>query len=166
MLLELSYTIGAPVIANSTTKLGTVDFPIFNGKEARLVGFQVVQTGIVKKFRGLLIEDIVDITRTELQISSASVLQTNLKTLDAQFKEFGSIIGVQAKSESGKKLGKIFDVVIETGSGRITRFYMRNLLQERIIPVQFLVSITPREVIFKDVVTQPVFDRVAVAEAA
>lgn len=166
MLLELSYCVGAPVITNNSTKIGSIDFPVFDGKHARLAGFQVVQTGIVKKFRGLLFEDIIDITRTDVQVAATSSLQTNLKTLDQQFQEYGSILGVAAKTESGKRIGKVVDVVIETGSGQITRFYLRNFLQERIIPVQFLVSITPREIIFKDVVSQPIFDRVAIAEAA
>lgn len=166
MLLELSYCIDAPVITNSSTKIGSIDFPVFDGKQARLVGFQVVQTGIVKKFRGLLFDDIVEITRSDVQVAAASSLQTNLKSLDEHFQEYGSVVGVTAKTESGKRLGKVLDVVIETGSGRITRFYIRNFLQERIIPVQFLVTITPREVIFKDVVSQPIFDRVAVAETA
>lgn len=166
MLLELSYCIGAPVVTNTSTKIGSIDFPVFDGKEARLVGFQVVQQGIVKKFRGLLFDDITDITRNDIQIAAATNLQTNLKALDQQFQQYGSVVGVAAKTESGKRIGKVFDVVIETGSGRITRFYLKNFLQERIIPIQFLVAITPREVVFKDVVSQPIFDRVAVAETA
>lgn len=166
MLIEVSQLIGCPVIVGSSTVLGRVDLAVFQGKEARLRGFQIAQPGIVSKFRGLLLDDVVEISRHQLTIKDVQQLATNLVDLQRDFTEFGPVINVRAKTESGKSLGTAKDVVVEAETGQIVRFYLQNFLQERIIPRQFLVAITPREVVFKDVVTQPIFNQLAVSETA
>ena len=85
-------------------------------------------------------------------------LNPDLKEFDKIYKNFGPVMEVRAKTESGRSLGRISDLLIEAESGIIVRFYLKNLLSERIIPREYLVSITPKQIVFKDIVDQPIFD--------
>lgn len=143
-----------------------MDFLVINGKEAKIVAFQIVQNAVIKKFVALDFRDVVAISRTHLLIKEAKALQKNLLPFDEIYRTYGRVMGVTAKTESGKKIGRISDLLIEAETGLIVRFAIRNLFTERIIPRQFLVSISPRDVVFQDVVDQPIFDKVATTETA
>lgn len=165
MVIEASSLLGAPVLDTSGVKHGVVDAGVYLASEARLYGLQISKGSVLTRFRGLLITDIIAVNQRSIVIDTPEVIQKQLKELDQIAKETGPVVGVAAATESGKKLGKITDVLLDADSGFIVRFYLRQLLSERIIPRQFLVSITPRQIIFKDVVDTPIFDQVATAEA-
>jgi uncharacterized protein YrrD len=160
MIIEASQIIGLPVLTGEQ-ELGKVDLCIFHGRHANIAGFQVVRSRVLKKFYSLNYEDIIEFDRQHLKVKDAHHLKSNLKELDEIYKAFGRVLGVTAKTESGKKIGKVGDVLIEAETGLIVRFSLQALFRERLIPRQFLVSISPREVIFQDVVDQPIFDKVA-----
>lgn len=152
MVIEYSDIHKAPLKAVTGEKLGEVDFAIFNGKEATLMGFQIVHNKLVKKFSGVHFIDLIDITKHEIVVENAKTLKTNLKDLDLAYKNFGPVIGVTATTESGKRIGKVADLYLDLTTGGIIRFYIKNILHERIIPREYLVAITPERIVFKDIV--------------
>lgn len=164
MIIEASALVGSPVRLNTETTVGQIDLCVVDGKDAQVAGWQIVQPGLVKRFAGLLFDDVAEIHRDGLLVDSPNRLQKNLRVLDELYKTYGPVLKITAKTESAKRLGRVTDIYIDTETGLITRFLVRGLLHERIIPRQFLVSITPKAIIFKDVVDQPIFDQVAVAE--
>lgn len=164
MLVEATHCVGLPVVSDKGQKLGTVDQFVFDGAQAKIVGLQVVRPGVLKKFSGLFYDDIRDASRQGF-ITQATKLQTNLKELDEISKKFGKVIGINAVTESGQNIGRVSDIIFDADTGRIVRFVVRNFLKERIIPRQFLVSITPKTIVFQDVVETPVFDKVATMPA-
>jgi uncharacterized protein YrrD len=162
MIVELSDLKKVPVRTVTGDTLGHIDMPVFNGKEATLLGFQVAKRGVMKKFAAVYFMDLIDLTRHEALVENEQSLLTNLRDFDEAFKNFGPVTGVVADTESGKRLGRIADVYIDITTGAIVRFYIKNLLQERIIPRDYLVAITPQKVVFKDGADQPVsFEKVA-----
>jgi uncharacterized protein YrrD len=166
MIIEATHIIGLPVKSSAEVQLGSVDLCVFDGRQAKLIGFQVRHGGVVKKFSGLPIDAVLSLSREAIIVDSSNSLLKDLKQYDEAYKAYGPILQVTAKTESGKKIGKVTDLTLEAETGYITRFYLHNLLQERIIPRDYLVSISPKEIIFKDVVSQPIFDQVAATEAS
>ena len=158
MIIEYSDLQGIALRAVSGEKLGEVDFAVFNGKEATLMGFQIVHRKIIKKFSGVYFSDLIDITKDEIVIEDQKILKPNLQDLDKTYKNFGPVVGVVATTESGKRIGKVADLYIDLTTGGIIRFYIKNLLQERIIPKEYLVAITPDRIVFKDIVGTPKFN--------
>lgn len=160
MLIEASHLLGVPVVNEKQKALGRVDILVFDAADAKIAGMQIEKNGVIKKFAGLFFDDLVNLSRTGVATEDGR-LQTDLTTLDSIAKTSGKVIGVTAMTESGQALGKVSDVVFEAETGAIVRFELRHLLRERLIPRQFLVSITPQKIIFQDVVNEPVFDKLA-----
>lgn len=165
MVLEVSQLLGASIRLTNGKKISTVDRVIIDGREVKVAGFQTSQRAVLTKFGSLDFDETLSVERGEVVVDSASSIQKDLKPFDQLKKQFGMVLGVTAKTESGRKIGKITDLVIEENTGLIVRFYIGNFLHERIIPRQFLVSITPKQVVFKDIVNAPTFDQVAVSQS-
>lgn len=165
MLLEASHLLKGSVLDTSGQNCGRIDRCVYSAETARLAGFQVATSTVVTRFRGLDIADCLSLNHERVVIDSATVLNKNLKELDAIAEVSGKVVGVAATTESGTSLGHISDVLLDADTGLIVRLYVRKLLAERIIPREYLVSITPKRVVFKDVVNTPVFAQVASAEA-
>lgn len=161
MIIEASQLVKNQVIDSTGAKVGTVKQLVFNGAKVQLVAFQLGLPSLIKKEAALYFEDVLSLDRNIVVIDNTSKLDPSLKQIDEITKLSGLILGVTAKTESGRYLGKIQDLYIDSSSGLVLRLYVRNLLKERIIPREFLVSVTPNVVIFKDIVDQPIFDTVA-----
>ncbi|HSX42307.1 MAG TPA: PRC-barrel domain-containing protein [Candidatus Saccharimonadales bacterium] len=166
MVIEAAQLVGLEVAGEQGKKLGSVETLVFNGQTTRLAGFGVNRPGLLTKTVGLPFEETLLLGPDKITVNSEAALGQSTKTLDELFKKYGRVIGVTAKTESGRRIGKIADVFIEAETGLIVRFYLRNALKEQIIPRQFLVALTPQQVVFKDVVDQPIFDQVATLEVA
>ena len=163
MVVETTALLGLPVISASSARLGTVDRCLFDPKGIKLAALQVPR-GIGRKVSSLDFRDVLPLTRRSLIVDSDEALKSNLDGLDELHHRAGPVLGTVAKTESGRRLGRVGDVLIESETGGIVRFYLRNFLPERIIPRQYLVSINPKAIIFKDVVDQPIFNQLASAE--
>lgn len=166
MLLETSHLLQGLVSDVSGIRHGRVDKCVYSADHAALVGFQVAASGVITKFRSLSLQDCISLNHESVVIDSSAALGKELKELDAVSELTGPVVGVTAVTESGQRLGTVNDLLIDADTGIIVRFYLRKLLAERIIPRDYLVSITPKRVVFKDVVNTPVFNQIATAEAA
>jgi uncharacterized protein YrrD len=165
MLLEASHLLQGIVSDVAGVRHGRIDKCVFSADQATLVGFQVATSGVLTRFRSLAIQDCISLNHEAVVIDSAAALGKDMKALDEIASRSGAIIGVSATTESGARLGTISDVLLDADTGIIVRFYLRKLLAERIIPREYLVSITPKQVVFKDVVNTPVFSQIATSEA-
>lgn len=166
MLIEASHLLKRPVLDAEGKKLGRTDAMVFDGKDGRLYGFQVAVPGLVNRFRALNFYEVLHLSRASIIVDQENSIVKDMRPLDQVFKETGAVIGIVAKTESGKKLGKVTDVLLDEETGFMIRFYIRSLMMERIIPRQYLVAITPKAIVFRDIVDQPTFDQVASMEAA
>jgi len=165
MVLELSALLRKPVKTVQSQLLGSVDAFAIDGDRLHLAGFQILKKGLLKKFSALAIDDVVSLSRDAVVVDSQSDLSEEMKPFDEINHRYGRVIGVAAKTESGKQLGRVSDLLIEAETGLVIRFYLRRVLTERIIPRQFVVSVSPRQVVFKDIVDTPIFDQLATSDA-
>lgn len=149
------------MIASTGEAIGKVGRLFFDGSAAKLVGFQVTRPSLIKSFAALSLEDTLSLSRESVIVDSPSALRKDHEPFDTLNRRWGKVLDVPAKTESGRGLGRISDAVIDSQSGLITRFYLVALLKERIIPRQFLVAISPKAVVFSDIVDQPIFNQVA-----
>jgi len=166
MLLEASHLLKGSVVDVQGVRYGRVDTCIYNADTAALAGFQVAASGVVARFRALMLVDCISLHHENVVIDSGQVLTKDMRELDAVAQHSGKVIGVTAVTESGTRLGVISDVLLDGDTGLIVRLYVRKLLAERIIPREYLIAITPKRIVFKDVVNTPIFNQVASAEVA
>jgi sporulation protein YlmC with PRC-barrel domain len=164
MLIEATRLKNLPVLDNGQNKLGLVNSLYFEGDKGSLVGLKVVNTGVLKKYYALGYLDCDISSQQVVSVENKEALKEDLVDYDALIKKFGKLLGVKAITQSGKSLGVIEDVLIEVESGLIVRMVLRNYVMERIIPRQFVVGITPKRIIFQDVVNQPTFDKLATGD--
>lgn len=166
MLIEHSQIINLPVSTSAGEELGKIDQAVFNGRQGTVFGWQLRRGALVKQFGGLEFKDVTALSRQAVEVASREAIQKNLSAFDQLGRDSGRIVGVKARTESGVSLGHVSDLLIDAETGGLVRFYLKNFLTERIIPLKFLVTITPKEIVFKDIVNQPIFDQAAVAEIA
>lgn len=166
MLIEAAQLKGLPVKLATGKKIAAIDVIVFDGDQVRLAGWQTIQKGVMKRFHALSFEDTLSVGREGVVVDNEAVLKKDLQQLDAWQKQWGKLLNVKAKTESGKVLGKVYDILIEAETGYVVRFYIRQLIQERIIPRKYLAAITPKAVIFQDVVDAPIFDSLATSDAS
>ena len=160
MIIEATALLGLPVATSQAVELGRVCGWAFDGRRARVAALKVNRKGPDALLPWMEISHI----DRQVVVSDLPVIPKESDALVQLARSTGAIIGVRAKTEGGRGLGRINDLFLEAETGLIARFYIRNFLQDRLIPRQFLVAITPKDIIFKYVVETPVFDTVA-AEA-
>jgi len=165
MILEASQIVTAPIVSAEGKKLAEVDRIVFDGQEAKIAGFQVKQRAVIQRFASLDYNDVLDCERQAVIVDVNQKFSRDLKHFDSLHQHFGAVLGVTAKTESGERLGRVSDLLFEVESGLIVRFCLGQLLKERIVPRQFLVAITPKAIVFKDIVNQPIFDQAATQAA-
>ena len=165
MVLELSQVVQVPVIAEDETKLAVVDRVVFDGAEVKLAGFQVKLPGVLPKFARLDYGDVLTCSRQTVVVDKSHIFSPDLKDFDALTRNFGEVVGVTAKTQSGDTIGRVSDLIFDVDSGLIVRFYLCHLFREWIIPCEYLVAITPKALIFKDIVGEPLFDDMVTAPA-
>jgi uncharacterized protein YrrD len=68
------------------------------------------------------------------------------KLINAGFKG----IGQKMVTKSGKKIGRVDDLLINSQNLQIAKYYVRNLFSERIISAESVVEIEAKKIIIKD----------------
>lgn len=165
MIIEAQHCKGLSVLNNEGRSLGKIDRLVVNATGLRLAGAVVIASKLYPTFHGLFFDDVIQIDRAGWLVKSAPP-KTNIKELDKIALRSGAIIGVKAVTESGDGLGHVSDFFFEAETGEIARFVIRHFLKERIIPRQFVVSVTPQAVVFQDEVNKPTFETAVAAEPA
>ncbi len=165
MVIELSELTGGSVISEEGRKLGSILSAVVSGQTLRVAGFFITRPGLIARSSGLRYEETLLVGKGKISVEGDHSLLANAKGLRELQDRYGPVIGVTAKTESGRRIGKVTDLLIEAENGLIVRFYLRNILKEQIIPRQFVVAITPKQIVFKDIVDQPLFDQAATLEA-
>ena len=164
MIIEAMQLINLPVYENKLRlKVGDVDSIVFDKEKLGIVGFEIASGKMIKHPLALDFNDAIQINREGILVKNKESLRTDMKRFDELLTNVGKILGVKARTESKKTLGKVTDLYIEVETGRIVRFHLTNFLKEQIIPRQFVVAVTPKAIIFKDVVAEPLFDQEALA---
>ena|SRR3990167_5405497 len=160
MLILTSTILNLPVAAlDEQKKIGEVKDLVFDPNNGELLGLLVGQKGFfLQRTNALSSQDILDfdkngiVTKSEENLVELDEIVRIKKSLHDKIK----IIGQKAVAKSGKKLGHIYDLLIDADTLVITKYYIKDMLEERIIPANCVVEITPRAVVFSDDVIEAV----------
>lgn len=153
MLLQLSQLIGRGVVALSSRQvIGRIKEPLFDPTNGRLLALAVHPRGWFAKQQLLAASDILGVEPGFIVIGKTDDLVDPKDLLRAHEVMIGKIrvLGATARTESGARLGDIFDLLVETEAWQITKYYVRHLLSERIFLAEDVQSITKQGVIFFD----------------
>lgn len=137
--------------------LGKVTGLVFEPANGRLLALVVQTHGWFSQKQFLAASDMcsvesgVVLTRAESDL----VALKDLPRADEALKSRIRVLHQRAFTESGQRLGEVADVLLETDSWQITKYYLRNLLAERILLAEDVHSITKKGVIFFDRVNEP-----------
>ncbi len=163
MLILATKLFRSPVVSAGTGKLGELGEPIVDPQNGRLIAF-FVSGGIFEPKKIISIGDILMLNPQITIVNNPdSVLPPNeIVRVDQFIKSRIKFLKSKACTKNKTYLGTIEDVVIDTETQSIIKYYIKNIIRDRILPSDLVVEIQPDKIIFED----SVLDRQTAAGAA
>ena len=157
MLIEAKKLIGLPVAAlASESKIGDVREILIDPENGRLLGFLVATGGMFSAKKALSVTDIKDwdpnglVTESRENLVSPSEIVRIKEVLEKKI----ILIGMKAKTESGKSLGEVEDLLVDSETQSVAKYYLRDLLgHTRILTPDKVIKIE-KEIIFVDDISE------------
>ena len=134
-------------------KIGQVSLVIFDPDDFSIAAIEVaIGSFIFKKMLYLSSKDVVDVDKNGLVVKNSEVLveKNEIVRINKIIKDRTPIINQKAYTKNNKYLGKIFDLLIDTNSLTIDKFYISSFWHERILPRNRVIKVTKYAVIFSD----------------
>lgn len=153
MLILISQLIGRPVITfDEAEPIGILRDPIIDPANGKLAGFFYGQGFLYLQQAAIAADDIVgyDEGRVVVQKEDIALAVNDEPKLKKIVKQKIGILGAQVLTESGKRLGRANDLLLDTELNMIVRYYVHGLLSDRIIAAEHVVEITKRGIIVDD----------------
>ena len=157
MFIQATQLIGQAVGAEDIeARVGQIERLIINPTNGQLIACAVKTGGWFGKVLYLSPIDIRTLTKEFVIIRKINQLSPveDLIRLKNILQNRVPILGQKARTQSGTNLGQIVDLLFETDSWLIAKYYVRQFLSERILPADTVQSITHQAVIFFDRVGQ------------
>lgn len=154
MMVEAKKIIGLPVAAiEEESKVGEILQLLIDPKNGALLGFLVHTGGFFSGPKALSIVDVRDWDPNGLVIISVNhiVPVEDIVRLKELVENKTIILSMKAQTESGKSLGAIDNLLIDTETNTVVKYYVKNILtaDERVFPSSCVVKID-KAVIFQD----------------
>lgn len=160
MLLHYSQIINLPVgSTEEQAKIGNVKDIIINSENGEILGLKITPNGFFAKDKILSRVDIIDCDNNGIVVKSEDSLvePEEIVAIKNALKQNINLINSKAITESKENLGKINDLLIETDTFSITKYYIKGFWQDKILPNDKVIKIKKGEVIFaNDAITEPV----------
>lgn len=154
MFITASKIYGLPVASlESSSKIGEVGFVYFSPDDLSIIALEVNQGFFLfRKKLYLASSDIIELDKKGVVIKNQEVLVTKdeIVRIQKMIKDKTPIYGQRAITKSNKYLGKVVDLLIDTGSFTICKLYIDSMLVERILPADKIEKITPKAIVFSD----------------
>jgi uncharacterized protein YrrD len=158
MFIQASQLMHHDLVALETRQvIGKINGLIFDPMNGRLLALASQPRGWFTKKQYLAASDILGVepgfivTQKVHDLVNLSELERAQEVVKLKIR----ILRQKALTESGQKLGEVFDALLDTEAWQITKYYLRNLLSERILLAEDVHSITKKAVIFFDRVNEP-----------
>ena len=147
----------APLIAIGVGKIGEIGDPIINIDNGQLLAFHVLTPGLFSPKKVIsLIDIIVFDPKVVIVNSPESIIDPKevVRIQDSIEKKF-TLMKAKAYTQNNNYLGKIEDVVIDSDSNTITKYYIKNILRNRILSSEKVIEIQKNKIIFDNSVISP-----------
>ena len=131
MFIEARKLIGLPVASLDTqSKIGQIRQILIDPENGHLLGFQVATGGLLSPKKILSVIDIRDWDPNGIVTSSIDNLvdvQEIVRIKEILAKKI-NLLGMKARTESGKSLGSVEDLLIDTDGQGVAKYYLKDLL--------------------------------------
>ena len=160
MFIEATKIIGLPIASiEEESKVGDVLQLVVDPQNGALLGFLVRSGGIFAQSKALSVVDIREWDPNGLVIGSINhiVPVDEIVRLKEIVDQKLVILGLKAQTESGKNLGVIENLLIDTDTLTVAKYYVKNVLlgDERVFPANSVIKIDKIVVFQDDVVEIP-----------
>jgi len=158
MFIEAKKILGLSVAAVDTeSKIGEIRQLLIEPENGTLLGFLVQTGGILSPKKVLSAVDIREwdpnglVTESIDNLVPPAEIVRIKEVLDKKI----ILIGMAAKTESGKRLGTVEDLLIDTDTNTVAKYYLKDLLgQAKIFTADKVIKIE-KAIIFTDDVLEP-----------
>jgi len=163
MFIEAKKLIGLPVAATDTqSKVGEINQILVDPNNGNLMGFLVSVGGSTswRIFSPKKVLSVTDIREWDSQaIITESidnlVMPAEIIRIKDLLEKKINFIGMRAKTESGKNLGIVEDLLINTESQSVEKYYLKDLLGDSRIFLSDKVIKIDKAIVFSDDVVEP-----------
>ncbi|OGD57184.1 hypothetical protein A2V71_02065 [Candidatus Berkelbacteria bacterium RBG_13_40_8] len=153
MFIEAKKLMGMPVAAMDTqSKIGEIREIIVDPENGRLLGFLIKEGGIFSSNKVLSAVDIREWDPNGIVTESVENLvpPQEIIRINDILKQKIFLIGMPAKTESGKSLGNVEDLLIDADASCVAKYYLKDLLgNSRVLTADKVVKID-KQVTFAD----------------
>lgn len=158
MFIEATKIIGLPIASiEEESKVGEVLQLVVDPQNGALLGFLVRSGGIFSENKALSVVDIREWDPNGLVIGSIHYIVPvdEIVRLKKIVDQKIIILGMKAQTESGKNLGVIDNLLIDTDALSVAKYYVKNILtsDERVFPASSVIKID-KTVFFQDDVVE------------
>jgi len=124
MFLQAGDILNKPVFAEDEV-VGKVLEILIDPQRGRSIGFLIAQP--FAKPHAVSYSDILELSSSGVLINSIDSIIRPSEVLQIQrvISQGVRVLGAKAETESGKKLGRVLDFVIEAETGQVTKFYIK-----------------------------------------
>ena len=153
MVITYSKIVGANVVELKTQSIvGQVSDLIIQKTDLQISGMTLAKGFLDKNEKTISASDVVDLAPAAVVVrdqESISSLNDNIRMKES-YKDGYRGIYQRVETRTGKKVGIVFDYLVESKTLSITKFYVRTLLTEKIIGSSSVVELRGKVLVIKD----------------
>ncbi len=155
MIIPYSKIANAKVLALRTqTVLGEVADLVIKKNDLSLYGLILKKPslGVFAKPKAIASLDIIEIGNGLVLVNDSESIIELVEAIRIKKALEEGFCGIEQKvvSKSGKRLGKVYDYLVESPDYRIIKFYVKGTLTERIIPSSAVIKMEGKKIIVQD----------------
>lgn len=154
MLTLISNLVNKPVVTmDQAEPLGLLRDPIIDPTNGKLIAFFFGHGFLHMQQSVLAADDIASYDDNRIVVHRDDVAR--VVDEEPKIREILSqrvpVLGANVLTESGKKLGRANDLLLDTELSMIVKYYVHGMLSDRIIPAEHVVTIDKRGIIVDDI---------------
>jgi len=154
MLVLYSKIIGVTVSELKTQSvISSVADIVISPKELTVSGIILKNDSIFKKNLSVInVSDLCEVTAQAILVCDIdAVIDANESVRIKEQIEKGCVgIGQKVVTKSGKNVGKVFDILIQSDTFSIMKFYVKNVFSEKIFSRDSVISYSGKKIVIKD----------------
>ncbi|MFA6423009.1 MAG: PRC-barrel domain-containing protein [Patescibacteria group bacterium] len=152
MIIEAGHFKNLPVFSQEGKHLGNISQIIFSSEEPKLIGFLIGSNGFFKNQMAISVADIVAYFRRMIILRSEESLVEidEIIRIKAEILKNIKFLDGNALDSKNNKIGIIEDILIDTDSGLVLKYYISGYSGKRIFPSEKVLEITKAGIVFSD----------------
>lgn len=152
MMIEAKKILNLPIAAmDAEAKVGSVMQLVIDVENGNLLGFLVKGPGFFSTVKALSAQDISEWDPHGLVTTHAENIVEPEEIVRIEKNRNINFLAMSAKTESGKSLGLVENLLIDTDNNCIAKYYLKDLLGvSRVLPADDVIKIE-KQIIFRNI---------------